>query len=439
MIYKTKEEIINSIARVSICIETMIRNPDIPMMHAICATYTPDEIFRKQDKFDFQVYLLLVDLRTFSFLEDSFLDLLKDDELNFDSIKNRIFVNPADARRFSNKQVIRFIRNAVAHSDSDKELFKISPNGRFVEIDLKETKPIPFHVKLDYRDLLGIGHMIQMKSQYRYSSYVDSKNMQIKRIYVKDYMDPTVIFKKYAESKEDLYTYDDAYSELIKYFNENNIPHEIKTYNLHDSQKLFLKRWKKNCRQYIGIEAAKHYLDSFYFTVLSSILPLPQEKLKFLIHHCDIVDAMYKCPEYTFNQFSEEVIKGVHSTSPENLSYLAKAMFDKYGDNFENVCDFYYALNGYYLRNETIMQLITYYYSCCCDEETITIDGKTVEKENLRDALVHGRWFDDLDSNIVYFDTRTAKNNDYNFYMEEKLSLHGLKDYCMEPRNQKKS
>lgn len=438
MIYKSKEEVINSIARVSMCIESIVSNPNIQMGQLIRMQYTPEELFRKQDKFDFYVYLLLVDLRTFSFLEDSFLDLLKNDELNFDSIKSKIFINPNDAKRFSNKQVIGFIRNAVAHSDSNKELFRISPNGRFVEIDLKETNPIPFHVKLGYRDLLGIETIIQTKSQYRYCSYVDSKNMQIKRIYVKEYMDPNIIFEKYKVSEDNIYSYDGAYEDLIKYFEDNNIPYEIKTYNLNDSQKLFIKNWKKSIKQYIGNDDAKPYLDSFYFTALSSILPLPQEKLKFLIHHSDIVDAMYQCPWYTFNQFKDEVIKGVSSTSSENLSYLAKAMFDKYG-NFENVFEFYYALNGYYLRNETIMQLITYYYSCCCDEETITIDGKTVEKENLRDALVHGRWFDDLDSNIVYFDTRTAKNNDYNFYMEEKLSLHGLHEYCMGLNRQKKN
>ena len=151
MVSLTKEEILNAMNDVSFSIGGITTYHDKPMANSL---FYGSELFSNSDiNFNYQIYGVMVELRIFSYLEDSFLDLINDSEIDFTDIKNRIFINPADSNKFSNKQIVKYIRNAVAHSDTTKELFKISRNGRFVEIDLKNTNPIPFHVKIDSKDL----------------------------------------------------------------------------------------------------------------------------------------------------------------------------------------------------------------------------------------------------------------------------------------------
>ena len=81
-------------------------------------------------------YSTYVIMKSFSYYEDLQINRLKDEELHFDEIKESIFVNKEDNKYFSKKSIIKFIRNAFNHSDADKELYKISKNGKFIEIYL---------------------------------------------------------------------------------------------------------------------------------------------------------------------------------------------------------------------------------------------------------------------------------------------------------------
>lgn len=108
-------------------------------------------------------YKIYVIMKSFSYYEDLQINRLKDEELHFDEIKESIFVNKEDNKYFSKKSIIKFIRNAFNHSDADKELYKISKNGKFIEIYLSLDNyidrngnrkiPVPFHIKISMEQL----------------------------------------------------------------------------------------------------------------------------------------------------------------------------------------------------------------------------------------------------------------------------------------------
>lgn len=64
------------------------------------------------------------------------------------------------------------------------------------------------------------------------------------------------------------------------------------------------------------------------------------------------------------------------------------------------------------------------------------MSGETFDKENIRDALIHGRWFSDINHNIVCCDSKNGKNNDYNFYWSKTLPLKETVKYCVNYNNQ---
>ncbi len=426
MVSLTKEEILNAMNDVSFSIGGITTYHDKPMANSL---FYGSELFSNSDiNFNYQIYGVMVELRIFSYLEDSFLDLINDSEIDFTDIKNRIFINPADSNKFSNKQIVKYIRNAVAHSDTTKELFKISRNGRFVEIDLKNTNPIPFHVKIDSKDLEKMIMTLSSLSKNRYCTYIDRTGYKLYRIYYKEKIDPKIIYEDMVRQSY-IYDYDLAYEKLIEYFKDNNIDYEIKEYTLNHEQTKLIGKYRKESKKIIKkFTNGKEASDSFFSEFVSSIIPLAPEKIETLKNHLHIVSMITRFPQYSFDDICN-YISCLYLDEQDKVP-LEFASFYRYlfQDNVSKT-NLQRMANGYFMRNEVAIEILSYYFSCYNDESEIEVDSKRINKENLRDALVHGRWFDDFDGNIVCCDTRNGKNNDYNFYWTNSINLPNLFEY----------
>ena len=175
MVSLTKQEILESLERFSRIIEQIAKNPNSSSGIFLLSSNN----YLK----DYRVYQMISSLRCLSYYEDAFLDKITNDELQ---IENTIFVNPSDYNRFSKKQIIKYIRNAFSHSEKEKELYKISKNGRYVEIKLQNTKPIPFHVKMSLEQLQKIIATIQQQQNLFYMSIMDFEHKSLKRVYLKE-------------------------------------------------------------------------------------------------------------------------------------------------------------------------------------------------------------------------------------------------------------
>ena len=94
----------------------------------------------------------------YSYRFDSAYPDLNEETINNISLPKDLFVNPKDEKRFSKKQIIKFIRNAINHNNSNRELYHIvQANNRLIlDINLLNTKPIPFHVQLDMQEFINL-------------------------------------------------------------------------------------------------------------------------------------------------------------------------------------------------------------------------------------------------------------------------------------------
>ena len=436
MISMTKNEIFESISNISKIVESTVYNPDESIKKIIFQNYFFTDDFGKKVKFDFNIYAMMIDVRILSFLEDSFLDKIDNNELDLGSIRDRIFINSSDANRFSNKQIIKYIRNAVSHSDNSKELFKISPNGRFLEIDLKNTKPLPFHVKIDYRDLEKIVSILSKKSAGKYVTYLDRKKGIIHRVYLKNFPNVSDVYDSYTINPDYVYDYDEAYEKYINYLDINKIEYEVKKYNLTDKQRKLIDKFQEVADTYDKKD--KTYSEILFLVFINLIIPLGQEKINYLKNHLDIINCLFRYNECSFNQICDEINKGLFSedSSTNELSELANHFSKK---SILEIYEVKFAMRDYLLTTETITQLLTFYFSCMCDDEYINIDGDIFLKENLRDSLIHGRWYNDTQKNIVCYDTLNGKNNDYNFYWEKTIPLKKILNLSLQKNNDKKT
>ena len=114
------------------------------------------------------VYNVMLASKFLTCLYDNYYLFLLEAKIEEINIPEKIFLNSNDASRFSKKNIIKYIRNAFNHNDNgNHELVKyvrVIKNGEgipMVEINLQNTKPIPFHVRLDMEDLFSI--IIQLK------------------------------------------------------------------------------------------------------------------------------------------------------------------------------------------------------------------------------------------------------------------------------------
>ena len=426
MISLPKKEIFSSIIRVGKVLESIVSHPDSMMSKRITKEYLLHD--EAQYYRDYRIFVDMISLRLLSYFEDSYLDLINNDELNFDEIKNRMFVNPEDAKRFSNKQIIKYIRNAVSHSDEKKELFRISPNGRFIEIELNNTKPIPFHIKTNCTDLLKIVHIGLLAAKGNYYTLIDKKGKKVYRFYFKNI------------NKEKLHLPSDTFfgtDEIIKimedFFNEKGITYEKKEYPLIPEQIELLNDHEKKYREIM--DQFPEQQDTLDLMLYNTLIPLANEKIYSLYSRLQLLILLNKYPEYTYNQFKEKLANGCLNAFErddynENMSELEKSIHDLQKIMGRNLIHFVQMMKYLWSMTElTNNEFLTYYFSCMCEEDII-IDGRRYSKDNYRDAFVHGRFFTCLNGDIMCFDTANGKNNDYNFYWMERLPLKSAVNSC---------
>ena len=422
MIRLAKGEITGCLSRCSMVIEGITRNPNLPVSFTIGNVYSYSE---NKDIIlsDYRIYCFIALLRTFSYLEDTFIDILKDNEPDLSTdLKNRIFVNPADVNKFTNKDIIRFMRNSFAHSDGNKEEFKISPNGRFASIETSKTPQGLFCVKFSVEDLMEIMNSISKIEKCIYCSYIDRENKTLQRIYINDEVNRDVIGKHLASL--DNPTYSETYNEFIKYLNSNKISYELKTYNLDTNQVKLLKFFDKQLDKIIQDKEAKDMLENtIFFPFTRMLIPLGIEKVESLTDHVLIFTYLMRFPNYSFEDlrkfYYHTFFEPTHEDVPEEIYLYLK-------DNIVEEKSKTIAFEEYVLVNESIIQLLTYFYSSSAETNEIDIKSKKIPKKNFRNSLIHGRWFDAGDRNIMIYDVKNGKNNDYDFHFSEKVSLKVL-------------
>ena len=179
------------------------------------------------------IYEILLLSKFLTTLYDNYFDNLLESSINKISIPDSIFINSNDRSNFSNRQIIKLIRNALNHNDNpshDLVRFIRTENEKTkIEILLKNTKPIPFYVMLDINELMSICFEIKNTNSIIIISNRSTKPISLNSSNVNETLNNIFLRKFFARKK-----LTDVQKEIIiSHINSNN-----KTKNY---EKLFLE------------------------------------------------------------------------------------------------------------------------------------------------------------------------------------------------------
>lgn len=403
-----------------------------------------------------RIYDLYVYLKCFSYYEDLQIDRLIDSEIIFN--KEDIFVNKSDSKYFSNKQVIKFIRNAFNHSEKDKELYKISVNGKYLEVylsldnllDKKGNRkiPVPFHVKLDAEQLMQLSEAMVYAGRHTLLIDFDVSNFNLDAKDLYNEIGKIKFIHYYFNKKLPIPVRDD----IIKYVNQDykdlkdkvNVRNKIEsiianedynkvTYDLFEEQKqVLLKDFTKLQELKQKTTGMDDIIENLVIYSLRRIIPLGMTHYEEIIYETLMVDLYLENPSNSRNNI-KDYISNLVDGNPIYENYFDKSVKDDLLEMFDT--------NGKKIRLDLftddivgriifpIIIALEYIIINKMDDEFININGKLIERERIRNSLVHGRWFVGLNENVEFYDTKSGLNNDYNFDFHETINIHDLVDY----------
>lgn len=407
-----------------------------------------------------RVYAFITELRIFSFIEDISIDFLNENDLDFDDIKSKIFANPEDAKSFSKKQIIRYIRNAFNHNDNDAHSkYNISVNGRYLEIDLldvrKEKDKLndpqnnkPFHIKIDGKQLQRIREEALKKNHNLVVGNIDydafdfdkpfennnTDNLEFVRIYFDKKVDLSIINALWNSGINEKNNFQEKIDLLVSILGANNYTDfHISRYPLSNEQKEKLKNLLKNIQNLDIEKINKEVLFNSIQHLFADVIPLGMFHFNQLCYEQQFA-SWFMDPNLSFNEI-EIIIKnglmGKEYVSNKSLSeeYLA---FDK--ERYEmlsNIPNKYLIDQIMFQRdyNSRVKYPIALYLGYISDslnnEAQIEINGTKYDSVHIRDSFVHGRWFFGEKDTIELYDCESG-NNDYNFNWNVTIGLHEL-------------
>lgn len=406
-----------------------------------------------------RLYTFMTELRIFSFIEDISIDFLNENDLDFDDIKKEIFVNPEDEKKFSKKQIIRYIRNAFNHNDSDDHSkYNISFNGRFLEIHLldvrKEKDKInnpqdkqPFHIKLDGNQLYKIRKEALKKNhnliascvdfdRFDYKQPFDEKNLdnlEFVRIYFNKKIDFVIIDEINNSDINSKMSFQERQNMLISILDKYNYKdYYISRYKLNDAQKKKAGALLNNIKD-INVEKENEgILANTICHIFSDVIPLGMYHFDQLFYEQQFA-AWFMDPKLSFNEI-EHIIHnglmrkeyiGIDSMSEEYLKF-DKVRYEMLSSATDVINNFLMTRDYYSRVQYPIALYLGYISDSLNDEAEIEINDTKYDSSHIRNSFVHGRWFFGEKDSIELYDCESGNNNDYNFNWNESISLHKL-------------
>ena len=398
-----------------------------------------------------RVYEIILEMRKFSYFEDLSIDFLREDDLDLDGIKNEIFCDKKDAKRFTKKQIIKYIRNGMNHSDGVNTTFQLSKNGRFIEIINNMAKPIPFHVRLTYEQLVAIsnetinkGHNLIMY-KYDYDAYDYDKlhsrenldKIKYVRYYFKndlDYSTREKLLNISVSVNDSSKTVFDIFDEILSF--SPNLVFERKEYPLMDCQKnkviKMLKKIPKKKYNKEEIAIIKHIVDTF----VNNSTPLPSNHIDQIYYEEFFLALFLSDANFTYNQISNFINTVLQN---DEVLFTHNGEFDEVSKDLNKVVECFsrfakrdrvkfYCMN---MDNQVrflypIVLTLDYIAINFLKDENITIKKKTYETKHIRNAFVHGKWFISDNYTIELFDSPTINGRDCDYYWHESINVFDL-------------
>ena len=409
-----------------------------------------------------RVYAFMTEVRIFSFIEEIAINYLIENDLDFDDIISKIFVNSKDAKSFSKKEIIAWIRKAFNHNDSDAHSkYNISVNGRYMEVDLLDArkpeeiknnpqKRRPFHIKIDGRQLQRIREEALRKNHNLLVGNVDDSNFDYNNPFDEKNVDDLEFVRMYFSSKKigfpiideiwksgiiDMDTFQGKMNLLISILNANNYTgFHVSRFPLSDEQKKKLKKLLKGASKMNLNRVDRKMLLNVINHFFCDVIPLGMFHFDQFCYEQQFA-SWFMDYNLSFGEIEDIIKRGLMGNSYANDKPMSEeyVVFDR--ERYEMLLELSkeHSVNelmfqrDYYSRVQYPIALYLGYISDSLNDEVeIEVDGVKYEAVHIRDAFVHGRWFFGEDDKIELYDCKSGNNNDYNFYWHASINLHKL-------------
>lgn len=368
-----------------------------------------------------EIFALQLTRKYMTLLYDNMYKYLNDNKISNIFIPDTIFVNKEDRKRFSNKQIIKYIRNALNHNDKS-DLYKIveieGSDKPVIEIKSLETKPIPFHVIISANELAKIANSI------RCSGAILACTIQSNEVATPDdeFLDSVYLQIFYPERKLN----DQEYQALHNHFSSGKetrgYEHRLaikglvhKDFHLNKLQRRMLKEELKDLAPKGPQEV---YSVAYIFKKYFPLSVVKERQLFINLAFMEHVRADSSCA----NSLSYEAYERYNSKNVKKGEPLWQYI-NKYGID-ERLLQEAQDINSIMALSHSIYY--GYLFDTVVTDDELEIDGEISKRARIRNSFVHMRWHIRKDKGYQLYDWGDRADCEFNpdskTYWTEKLT-----------------
>jgi len=382
------------------------------------------------------IYQFFLLNKKYSFMSDSLFDHILEDRLLQINIDRNVFVNSEDYNKFSKKQIIKFIRNALNHNNNDdRELYSLYINQKNAEIEieifLKNTKPIPFHIKINVQDYINIMEALYKASKLDLTYYKTTSSLDLSKTNDLDSELDKIVYRRYyfnnkLEAREFQRLYGDKKAPIsIENLDKSEISHV--DYHLTTPQKLKileeLKKWSVIDKDgNISIDY-----------ILPTVIPLGVAKYNLLNFNFIIANYYLKSFNKSYNDIFEDV-RDIH-VNPTNVE---NPLYDYNEEKKQNTSIVLQGLDFFSNINLALSIYYGYMFDTVITDEFVKINGKDYPREKIRNSFVHGRWFNGINDCFKLYDCDNGDKNELNYNWRISIPADYIKETVEKYYNENK-
>lgn len=363
--------------------------------------------------------------KTYSFMADNLFDYILENKLSEIDIPDDIFIDKKDASRFSKKQIIKFIRNAVNHNDhTDKDLYTLyNDNGQLkIEIYLKNVKPVPFHIELSFNEYMGIMGGLWKANKIDLTCYRTKAKLNFKSNDISSELDKIFYRRYYYKGKID----DEVLKKINQYTETPTIDRRVEAV-LNDGE-----------YSYIDYQLAKpqkiRILEDFEFWketlpldenmclgyVVPKVVPLGINKIEQLRFSLIVADWYAKSCKKSLWDIANDARKVCLKEYDEDNILYDEDMLEKDYKIVMRVFDFEY-------RESIAFSIYTsYLFDTLVTDENVKIGNNIYPREKIRNSFVHGRWFNGINGCYKLYDCDNGEDNELNYNWRASIPYDDL-------------
>jgi len=398
----------------------------------------------------------------------------KETFINVSSKTNKICLE-----NFTDKDIIFYIRNAIAHNKNNLANIYIDEKDLKIKVRLQNTiaskginkgQNIPFEVEFDNDDLLRMSAFCSHYSKtinisgvdFRQDVVTNSTTTNILKL-LKDFVyttyynytlfktisdkDKEKLMKEYinGNSKKDMSTFDDIKTKFVRKEEIVNLSDNQKEC-IYDSMSQLIEKSLEHCdnttplilnltksngeiRKILG-----SYVTHYYEYEALKVIPLGREK-----QNCYIVSVLLNSFNTQNETVFDTIVKLANDVKDRGISNSLFKIFNIF-DKEELTMFIDNIFDPPYIEEEAISTFYAYYFENIIPaSEVITIDGIQYESDRIRNAFTHGRWyFDETNGSWKLFDNKDSlKNADqYSFDWQATISSTSLQEFVNQKYNE---